>query len=309
VSIAAGLLVYAALLSWLGPRVLAKITASGINPQLAVTAWLTAIGGVLGAWVAAVVVLVFDAVATLSDGPVWTVCLELLGHIGQIDMARPVAATIAITLIGTALVVSVPVGRRIGRTLLRLRSHSHQHAMAARVVGSPTRWRDVVVVEAEHPAAYCVAGRPRAIVVTTAALASLQEDQLAAVLAHEQAHLTGRHHQLLMLLRAVAAGLPGVPLLAAGPEAVARLLEMSADDSAVRRYGPHPLLCGLMTLVGRQAVPAAALGAATTAVLDRASRLATPALPGARWRDRVRLWTAISLTIAVPLLTGVLCHH
>jgi hypothetical protein len=75
VSIAAGLLLYAALLSWLGPRVLARITTSGINPQLGVAAWLTAIGGVLGAWMAAVVVLVLDAVATLSGGPVWTVCI------------------------------------------------------------------------------------------------------------------------------------------------------------------------------------------------------------------------------------------
>ncbi|HYO03283.1 MAG TPA: M56 family metallopeptidase, partial [Mycobacterium sp.] len=224
-------------------------------------------------------------------------------------MARPVAATIAIALIGTALVVTVLAGRRSGRTLRKLRSRSHQHAMAARVIGSPTRWRDVVVVEAERPAAYCVAGRPRAIVVTSAALASLQDDELAAVLAHEQAHLNGRHHQLLMLLRAVAAGLPRLPLLAAGPEAVARLLEMSADDTAARRCGPDPLLCGLMTLVGRPTVPAGALGAASTAVLDRATRLAAPAPSGARWRDRIRLWTAIGLTIAVPLFTGVLCHH
>jgi Zn-dependent protease with chaperone function len=309
VSIAAGLLLYAAVLSWLGPAVLARITGSGINPQLGAAAWLTAIGGVIGAWLAAVVVLILDAVATLFSGPISTLCLEILGYSGQIDMARPFAATIAIALIGAAVMLTVLAGRRIGRTLRKLRSHSHQHAMAASVVGSPTRWRDVVVVESEQPAAYCVAGRPRAIVVTTAALASLKDDQLAAVLAHEQAHLTGRHHQLLMLLRAAAAALPRLPLLAAGPEAVARLLEMCADDTAARRYGPHPLLCGLMALVGRPAVPASALGAADTAVLDRASRLAAPAPRSARWRDRVRLCAAISLTIAVPLFTGVLCHH
>ncbi|HYO04500.1 MAG TPA: hypothetical protein VET27_22565, partial [Mycobacterium sp.] len=56
-------------------------------------------------------------------------------------MARPVAATIAIALIGTALVVTVLAGRRSGRTLRKLRSRSHQHAMAAR------------------PAAYRVAGQ------------------------------------------------------------------------------------------------------------------------------------------------------
>jgi hypothetical protein len=114
---------------------------------------------------------------------------------------------------------------------------------------------------------------------------------------------------MLMVLRAAAAGLPRLPLLAAGPEAVSRLLEMNADDAAARRHGRHPLLCGMMALVGQPTVSAAALGVANTAVLDRATRLAAPAPAGARWRDRLRLWTAIGLTIAVPLFTGVLCHH
>lgn len=84
---------------------------------------------------------------------------------------------------------------------------------------------------------------------------------------------------------------------------------MNADDSAARRHGRHPLLCGMAALVGRPTVPAAALGAAHTAVLDRAARLAAPAPAGARWRDRVTLWGAISLTIAVPVFTSALCHH
>lgn len=308
-SIAVGLLLYAAVVAWFGPRMLTKLTDSGINPHLGVAAWLTALGGVTAAWLAAIVVVIIDTFDGLVSGPVWTLCVEFLGHAGQIDMARPAAATVALALIGAALVLSAVASWRIGRGLRKLRSHSHQHASAARVVGSPTRWRDVVVVQAEYPAAYCVAGRPRAIVVTTAALASLKDDQLAAVLAHEQAHLRGRHHALLMLLRAVAAGVPLVPLLAAGPDAVARLLEMCADDAAARRHGPHPLLCGLMTLVARPSLPFAALGATTIAVLDRASRLAAPAPRGARWRDRVRLCAAISLTVVTPLCAAALCHH
>lgn len=308
-SIAVGLLVYAAVLAWFGPRMLTKLTDSGINPRLGVAAWLTALGGVTAAWLAAIVVVITDTFYGLVSGPVWTLCVEFLGHAGQIDMARPAAATVAIALIGAALVLSAVASWRIGRGLRKLQSHSRRHARAARIVGSPTRWRDVVLVQAEYPAAYCVAGRPRAIVVTTAALASLKDDQLAAVLAHEQAHLRGRHNAVLMLLRAVAAGLPQVPLLAAGHEAVARLLEMCADDAAARRYGPHPLLCSLMTLVARPSLPLSALGATTIAVLDRASRLASPAPWGARWCDRVRLSAAITLTIAAPLLAAALCHH
>lgn len=308
-SIAAGLVLYAALLGWFGCGHLVRFTRRGINPKLGVTAWLTAVIGVIASWVAAVVVLFLDALDAIPSGPVWTLCLELLGYSGHIDMARPLAATAATALIVAALALTVVVARRMLQTWRALRSASLEHAAAARVVGSPTRWRDVVVVQAERPAAYCVAGRPGAVVVTSAALTSLRGDQLAAVLAHEQAHLSGRHHHILMLLRAMAAGLPRLPLLAAGPEAVGRLLEMCADDTAARSHGSHPLLCGLMTLVARPAVPTTALNAAGTAVLDRAARLASPAPDGARWRDRARLWTTIGLTIAVPLFAGALCHH
>jgi Zn-dependent protease with chaperone function len=308
-SIAAGLVLYAAVLSWFGPGLLTRITNRGINPKLGVAAWLTAVLGVIAAWMAAMIVLTLDALDALPSGPVWRMCLEVLGYSGHIDMARPVAATTASALIVAASTLTVFVARRIVRTLRTLRSASHQHATAARVIGSPTRFRDVVVVEDDHPAAYCVAGRPCAIVVTSAALASLHDDQLAAVLAHEQAHLSGRHHHILMLLRATAAGLPRLPLAAAGPNVVARLLEMCADDTAARRHGSHPLLCGLMTLVARPPVTASAMGAASTAVLDRASRLAAPAPRGARWRDRVQLSITIGLTVAIPLFAGVLCHH
>ena len=54
---------------------------------------LTAIVGVLGAWAAAMIVLALDAVDAISNSVIGTMCLEFLGHLGQIDMARPVAAT------------------------------------------------------------------------------------------------------------------------------------------------------------------------------------------------------------------------
>ena len=307
-SIAIGLVVYAAVLSWLGPSLLSRLTRGGINPQLGVAAWLTAIGGVIAAWLTAVVVLV-DALDAIPHGPIWAFCVETLGYSGHIAMARPVAPATAAALIAAAVLLPAAVIRRIVGTLTALRSASQQHAAAARVVGTPAPWRDVVVVQAERPAAYCIAGRPRAIVVTSAALASLHDDQLAAVIAHEYAHLAGRHHHILMLLRAIAAGLPRLPLATAGPEAVGRLLEMCADDTAARQHGPHSLLCGLATLVARPAAPATALAATGTAVLDRAYRLASPAPRAARWRDQLRLGAAIAATFTVPLFAGIFCHH
>src|SRR5260370_1178978 len=100
------------------------------------------------------------------------------------------------------------------------------HARMARLVGRRVLGRDAVVLDAPERVAYCVAGRPHTIVVTSAALAALDERHLDAVLAHERAHLVGRHHLLLALTRSLAAILPTVALFRTGAAEVARLLEM-----------------------------------------------------------------------------------
>lgn len=61
-----------------------------------------------------------------------------------------------------------------------------EHAHTARILGAPTTRPGVVILAAEEAAAYCVAGRPDAIVVTSGAGATLGEPELAAVLAHER---------------------------------------------------------------------------------------------------------------------------
>ena len=60
-------------------------------------------------------------------------------------------------------------------------------------------------MEHSQPAAYCVAGRQPTVILTTAAVQALDPGQLDAVLAHERAHLAGRHHRLLALTPAVLA--------------------------------------------------------------------------------------------------------
>lgn len=111
----------------------------------------------------------------------------------------------SVVLIAVGTLTSGFVVMRIGRCLSRLRARSHEHARAARIVGRPTDHPNVVVVEADRPAAYCVVGRPNAIIVTSAAMKSLNRSQLKAVLAHENAHISGRHHHILMALRALGA--------------------------------------------------------------------------------------------------------
>lgn len=308
-NVAAWMLFYVATLTWLGPPALGRITGTGGSARLGVVVWLTAILGALGGWIAALVLVIADVIVNLANESPLTFCLEEIGFTGGIGVTGRAASITAAVLACAGVLVTAIASWRVSRGIRRLRLLSHAHARAARAVGASTDQPDVVIVDSGQPSAYCVAGRPQTIVVTTAALQRLDEPQLDAVLAHERAHLTGRHQQILMFLRSLARGIPRLPLFGAGADAVAGLLEMCADDAAVRRHGSHPLLCGMVTLVAGPSQPAGALGAADVAVLARAARLVSPAGPFDQWRQRLILITAMALTIATPFVVGLLCQR
>ena len=296
---AAALLLYVVVVAATGPQLLLRITADGGAPRLAIFAWLTAIITVLGCSIVALALLLVEAAGHWdSSDQLLSSCLErlqaiLLGHSGW--PAR-IVATAAVTI---ALSCVVAVCVRLGRALRRMRSHTFAHADAVRLVGK-SAGRDVVVIEAPEAAAYCVAGRPPAIVVTSAALAALNSAQLAAVVAHERAHLDGRHAYVVAAVRGLAAALPRVTLFANAASAISALLEMCADDAAARRYGRQPLLAGLMALSGVTS-PAPSLAAASVAVLARAKRLTFPQNGFTRIRTRVTLGSAVTAMAAAPL--------
>jgi beta-lactamase regulating signal transducer with metallopeptidase domain len=192
------------------------------------------------------------------------------------------------------------LGWRYGRSLRRASARTRAHAEAARITGHPVGGGDAAfVLDAIRPAVYCVPGRPPAIVLTTGALAVLDPEQLTAVLAHERAHLAGRHHLLLAVTRSLAAVAPAVPLFARGTGQVATLAEMRADDVAARRDARRTLLAALLTMGAGAAVvqaPAAWL-AATGGVAARVRRLADPPAP-ARWLCHGLALATLTLAIA-----------
>ena len=124
-----------------------------------------------------------------------------------------------------------------------------------------------MVLDDPRPAAYCVAGRPAAIVLTSGALAVLDPPQLGAVLAHERAHLAHGDHRLHTLTQGLAAAFPGIPLFARGAAEVARLTEMSADDTAARASGRPALVAALLAIATGTAGPAPRTTDAAASVL------------------------------------------
>ena len=156
-------------------------------------------------------------------------------------------------------------------------------------------------MEHPQPAAYCVAGRHPTVVLTTGAVQALDPDQLAAVLAHERAHLAAHHHRLLAMARIGRQVLPFLPLMQDADAQVTRLVEMHADDAAKRASGPAPLATALVALATAGS-PAPALAAAATDTVARIHRLLDPARPLGRGRRQLLRATAAVLALTPVLL-------
>jgi Zn-dependent protease with chaperone function len=300
ISVVIGLLLYSVAMLIAAPRLLRALTDSGNAPRLGVATWLSAIGTVLVSWVATAVLVIIGAVTHWTHPrTVAASCLARLQRTISGDAGiAPQIALIAIT--AAATIAAVYTGVRLTIAVLGMRSRAHEHARAVRLVGRHTGDADVVMVEAAKPAAYCVAGRPPAIVVTSAARAALDDRQMAAVLAHERAHLAGHHAAIVSALRALAASFPRLGLITEGAQQVARLLEMCADDVAARRHSSRALLSGLVALTA--AAPVEALAAADLAVLARAERLAAPPQMSEKVKARTALASVIAIMAAAPVI-------
>lgn len=306
-SIAVCLLFYSVAVLVVGPPVLRVLTRHGHAPRLGVTAWLTAIGTVVLIWLVVAGIVLLE-VASHSDYPrvLMSSCLVRLRGVLTV-LSNSVGMTPQVTLgamVAAAALTATLTSGRLARTISRMRTRAHEHADAVRLVGHRTSDPDVVIVEAAESAAYCVSGRPSAIVVTSAAVAALDGQELAAVLAHERAHLTGHHSLAVTAVRGLAAVFPKLTLIREGASEVSRLLEMCADDASARRHGSAPLLSGLITLC--RAAPAGTLAAADVAVLERVQRLALPPADPAIARARAALMSVVAVMVAGPLITVTL---
>jgi len=71
-------------------------------------------------------------------------------------------------------------------------------------------------------------------VLSQGLLDNLDPDELAAVIAHERAHVEQRHDILQLAFRAWRSALPGLPTAVLAETEVAAMVEMLADDQARR---------------------------------------------------------------------------
>jgi Zn-dependent protease with chaperone function len=165
--------------------------------------------------------------------------------------------------------VAAVQARRRQRTLLTLLAHGDPKVPGALVVDYP------------DAAAYCLPGLRSKIVVSVGTLELLGRGELAAVLAHERAHLRERHDLVLLPFTALRRAFPRSATCAEADRTVALLVEMLADDHALRARPARELVSALVRFgtAGACATPAGALGAAEGEVAARVARLLHPVRP------------------------------
>jgi Zn-dependent protease with chaperone function len=144
------------------------------------------------------------------------------------------------------------------------------------------------------------------VVVSEGALNTLADNEMAAILTHERAHLRARHDLVLEMFTAVHAAFPRFVRSAHALHAVRLLIELLADDAAVRAAGPTPLARALVACAsGHTPSGALAVGGPTTVL--RVRRLGgqpnSRALAAAAYLAAAAVVVVPTVALAVPWLT------
>jgi len=290
----AALLAVVAIGSALGASALPRARWPRRCPAAAILLWqalglasgLAAVGTLIGLALPAsrdgLVFSVLHAAGLLRDGDVFGVA-GLFGLGGTdggplaVFVVRLACLTAALALLALlcwvliAASVAALQARRRQRALLTLLAHGDPKVPGALVVDYPSA------------AAYCLPGlRSRSrIVVSVGALELLGRGELAAVLAHERAHLRERHDLVLLPFTALRRAFPRSATCTGAQRAVALLVEMLADDRALRGRPARELVSALVRFgtAGACPAPAGALAAAEGEVAARVARLVQPVRP------------------------------
>ncbi|MFE8887258.1 M56 family metallopeptidase [Pseudarthrobacter enclensis] len=129
-------------------------------------------------------------------------------------------------------------------TYYKIERQRRRHRELLALLASPSgQDAGTLVISHDSPVAYCLPGGARSVTVLSDGLmAALEPEELHAVLTHENAHLSQRHHLLLWAFAAWRQALPWLPTTRMAQESVSSLIEMLADDVALRTASKATLI-------------------------------------------------------------------
>ncbi|WP_461174632.1 M56 family metallopeptidase [Arthrobacter sp. Z1-9] len=129
-------------------------------------------------------------------------------------------------------------------TYYKIERQRRRHRELLALLASPSaEGARTLVINHDSPVAYCLPGGARSVTVLSDGLmAALEPAELRAVLIHENAHLSQRHHLLLWAFAAWRQALPWLPTTRLAQESVNSLIEMLADDVALKTESKATLI-------------------------------------------------------------------
>lgn len=305
--------IIALLLSGPVPAMLARSRWPMRAPRAAIVLWQAiASAAVLSAFSAGIAI----AIRLFEPGPdgrptaTFTSSIDTLGW----PLWTVYVVVFALTLvIGARLVISI---LKVAVATRRRRAH---HRMVVDLVGAsqdslpqlcrqslPLANGELRILGVAEPLAYCLPGVRSRVVVSEGAVKTLSDREMTAILTHEHAHLRARHDLVLEMFTAVRAAFPRWVRSANALTAVRLLIELLADDAAVRTTGPRPLARALVACASGH-TPRGALAAGGPSTLVRVRRLGgepnSRILAAGAYAAAAAVLVVPTVALAVPWLT------
>ena len=229
---------------------------------------------------ALVVAIVFLAHAPgVGEGFQW--CAEALGLHSSVP-----------AWIGIPVLVLLATG--VVRTVRLVRQHRALRSDEA---------QPIHIAHSHKPYAVTLPGRAGQIVISTAMVELLDEDEHRIVVAHEEAHARYRHDRYLLTAELAAAVLPPLRGLA---RRVNYSLERWADEAAAAVCGDRKLVAVTLGKVALQTHPPTVAGFAGLGVASRMGALMAPPIPKPHRSQLVVLWSSLAITAGFSIYQ---LHH
>jgi Zn-dependent protease with chaperone function len=305
------------------PAMLARASWPLRAPRAAIVLWQSiALAAVLSAFSAGIAI----ASRLFVPGPDGRPTATVSGEIAALGLPLWLTYVVVFTLtlfIGARLclaVVQVAIATRrrrahhrmmvdlLGRSRDGLPPHlcSSSRMHLSRVHLPLVRGGGLRILDVAEPLAYCLPGVRSRVVVSKGTLTTLSDSEITAILTHERAHLRARHDLVLEMFTAVHAAFPRFVRSASALDAVRLLIELLADDAAVRTAGPTPLARALVACAaGPTPSGAMAAGGPTTVIRVRRLGGKPNSVPVAvtAYLTAVAVLVVPTVAVAVPWLT------
>ncbi|SCL36179.1 Peptidase family M48 [Micromonospora pallida] len=243
---------------WLTAQVLAAAAWPGRSPRVAILCW-QGVGLALGLSAMGVPIALGLAPYDLPTGSALLALADDLIH----DRLPPGLGVLHLAGVGIGFGIGTMLLTTTARSILgTVRAQRRHRELLTLVARDDPAAPGALVLDHPCAAAYCLPGMRPQVVVSAGTLDLLDRTELAAVLAHEQAHARERHDLVLLPFTALCRALPWFGWVRAAHERVALLVEMRADDKARQAHAEAPLAGALrrFAAAGNRITPAGALG-------------------------------------------------